>query len=83
MIYWQNAAVTEPPVMFCVDSSRPIVEEHIKTKMPLQQLFPNFPCHTLVTEASTHVAMPIERDGYIKTILTSRKQFHGLSQNKT
>ena len=91
MIDWQNTAVTEPPVMLCVDSSKPIIEEHIKTKMPPQQLFPNFHCHTqaveravkLVTEASTHVVNPIERDGYTKTILTSRKKFHGLSQNKT
>ena len=91
MIDWQNTAVIEPPVMLCVDSSKPIIEEHIKTKMPPQQLFPNFSCHLqaveravkLVTKASTHMVNPIERDGYTKTILTSRKKFHGLSQNKT
>ena len=77
--------------MHCVDSSRPIIEERMKTKMPPQQLFPSFPCQAqaveravkLVTEASTHVVNPIERNGYIKTILTSTKKFHGFSQNKT
>ena len=39
MINGQNTAVTEPPVMLCVDSSTPIIEERIKTKMPPQQLF--------------------------------------------
>ena len=91
MINWQNTAVTEPPVMHCVDSSRPIIEERIKTKMPLEQLFPSFPCQAqaveravkFVTEASTHVVNLIERNVYIKTTLTSRKKLHGLSQNKT
>ena len=69
MTDWRNTAVTEPPVMLCVDSSRPVIQEHIKTKMPPQQLFPNFPCHSqaveravkLVTKASAHVVNSIER----------------------
>ena len=34
MIDWQNTAVTEQPVMLSADSSKPIIKEHIKTKMP-------------------------------------------------
>ena len=66
-------------MLLSIESSK--IEEHIKTKMPPQQLSPTNLFHTkavkravkLVTETSTYLKNDIETDGYIERMLKSRK----------
>ena len=48
MINWQRTAISEPCVMQWVSNA--VIENHIKSKMPPQELFPMFPCNMQTVE---------------------------------
>ena len=78
LINWQKSVVTEPPLtkMFSNDQ----IDDFIKEQHILE--IPKFPCHTqavercikLVTDASLAVCGEHKRDGYIRSIIESRKE---------
>lgn len=80
IIVWTRVKIDEPPV------TKSLSEEQLMSIVEDERNFNNFeilklPCHTqaversvkLVTEASLRVADPLRRDGYIHTVLQSRK----------
>ena len=88
IIDWQCTAISEPPVLKRI--SNVVIENHIKSRMLPQELFPMFPCHTqaveravkLVTEASACVVSSSEKDGYIIAKLQSRKKIPHFESKK-
>ena len=88
IIDWQCTAISEPPVLKRI--SNVVIENHIKSRMLPQELFPMFPCHTqaveravkLVTEASACVVSSSERDAYIIAKLQSRKKIPHFESKK-
>lgn len=78
MIDWQSSNVTEPPLTTSLSDE--VIEDMIRNKV--RYTCQKFPCHTqaversikLITEASFSVVGSENRDGFIRTKLSSREK---------
>jgi hypothetical protein len=86
LINWQHSIVTEPPLTKTFSDDQ--IDDFIKEQHRLD--IPKFPCHTqavercikLVTEASLAVCGEHKRDGYIRSIIESRRQIPSFNTKK-
>jgi hypothetical protein len=86
LINWQQSVVTEPPLTKTFSDDQ--IDDFINQQHRLD--IPKFPCHTqavercikLVTDASLAVCGEHKRDGYIRSIIESRREIPSFNTKK-